>query len=76
MSAFSRRPMPVAPRRLPRGARVAAVTAALLLAGLPATAQAPVPPAGTLTIVALVSDGMTLLPVATGVLPVTCEVVE
>ena len=56
--------------------RILAIAAALLLAALPATAQAPVPPAGTTTVVVLLSDGMTLLPVASGVLPLRCEVLE
>lgn len=56
--------------------RALALATALVLLALPATAQAPVPPEGTLTILALVSDGTTLLPVAQGVLPLTCEVVE
>lgn len=45
----------------------------LLLAG-PVSSQQPVPPEGALVSVFLVSDGATLLPVASGVLPIVCDI--
>ena len=79
MSAFSRRRMPdrTAPRSLPRGATLATIAAALVLASLALTAaasraQAPEqPPAGTTMVVVLTSDGMTWLPVAAVPVPPT-----
>lgn len=74
MSARSRTPAHAAPPHRPRWWRVAVLAASISLGALPASAQAPVPPQGSLTLVALLSDGMTLHPVASGVLPVTCVV--
>lgn len=53
-----------------------ALVAALLLLAVPATAQAPVPPEGTVVIVVGVSDGLTVLPVASGTLPLSCVPLE
>ena len=53
--------------------RILAILAALMLLSAPAVAQAPVPPAGTVLIVVGLSDGMTVLPVTSGVLPLVCE---
>lgn len=55
--------------------RILALAAALALLALPASAQAPVPPEGALVIVVGLSDGLTVLPISSGVVPVTCEVV-
>ena len=54
--------------------RVFALTAALALLAIPVSAQAPVPPEGALVIVVGISDGLTVLPVSSGVLPLVCEV--
>ena len=57
--------------------RIAALLAALLLLATSASsAQVPVPPAGTPVIVVGLSDGLTVLPVSQGVLPLTCQVVK
>lgn len=55
--------------------RTLAILAALLLLAVPAVAQAPVPPEGTPVIIVGLSDGMTVLPVSGGNLPLRCEVV-
>lgn len=55
--------------------RILALTAALLLIALPGSAQAPVPPAGTTILYVAISDGATILPVTSGVLPLRCEAV-
>lgn len=53
---------------------LAILAALLLLATSASSAQAPVLPEGTAQILVLLSDGMTMHPVAGGVLPLRCEV--
>lgn len=62
------------PRRVPRWASVIAIASAVAIAtaALVATAgeaQTPVPPAGSVAIVVMQSDGLTLLPVGSAVIP-------
>lgn len=52
--------------------RIAAVLAALLLLATPALAATPtatIPPAGSVVVVVLQSDGLALLPFGTGIVP-------
>jgi ABC-type nitrate/sulfonate/bicarbonate transport system substrate-binding protein len=56
--------------------RILAIAAALALLALPAAAQAPVPPAGSVILVVGWSDGTTVLPVTSGTLPLICEVAQ
>ena len=51
-----------------RLAPLAILVAAVLLA-LPATAQEPLPPAGSVVVVVAMSDGLTLIPVGQAVVP-------
>ena len=52
--------------------RVLVLLAALTLMAAPAVAQTTVPPEGTVVIVVGLSDGVTVLPVTSGVLPLVC----
>ncbi len=60
--------------------RLTAALALLVISvALPATAATPsvtVQPEGVISIVVLRSDGMTMLPVTGGVLPLVCEVTQ
>lgn len=57
--------------------RILALAAALLLVALPALAQGPQqqPPAGTVLVVAAMSDGLTWVPLPGGIVvpPVACD---
>lgn len=59
-------------RRLPRGTSLVAIAAAALLVALPAAAADPtpeIPPAGSVVVAVLQSDGMALLPVGIATVP-------
>jgi hypothetical protein len=59
--------------------RLLAAIAAISLLALPATAATPAPvtpPAGAVVVAIGLSDGMALLPVASGVLPLVCAPAE
>lgn len=65
-------PRRVPARRLPRGTSLAAVAAAAVLVALPAAAADPateVPPAGSVIVAVLQSDGLVLLPVGIATVP-------
>jgi hypothetical protein len=53
--------------------RILVLCAVLTLLAAPVVAQAPAPPAGAVVIVVGLSDGLTVLPVSSGVLPLVCS---
>lgn len=59
-------------RRLPRGTSLVAIAAAAVLVALPAAAADPapeIPPAGSVVVAVLQSDGLALLPVGIATVP-------